>query len=107
MQEFIALVVAVSLPLACLPILWRLEQRSKGAQDANAPQAPATGNAGNLDATLSLVVDQLVARHAGLTQEKRARLEIDLRSAVDAELNKMVLQNADGAATDDPALSAR
>jgi hypothetical protein len=103
MQEFIALLVAVSLPLACLPILWRLEQRSPGAQDANAQQAPATGPAGNLDATLSLVVDQLVAQHAGLTQEKRARLEINLRSAVEAEFNKTVLQNADAAAADNPA----
>jgi hypothetical protein len=48
-------------------------------------------------------VDQLVAQHAGLTQEKRARLEINLRSAVEAEFNKAVVQNADDVATDSPA----
>ncbi len=102
MAEFIALIVAVSLPLACLPILWRLEQRRSGAQSSSAQQAHTAESAGSLDATLSLVVDQLVAQHAGLTQEKRARLEINLRTAVEAEFNKAVLQNADGAAGDDP-----
>lgn len=103
MAEFIALIVAVSLPLACLPILRRLEQRRSGAQNSVAQQARAGGPAGSLDATLSLVVDQLVAQHAGLTQEKRARLEINLRPAVEAEFNKTILQNADCAATDNPA----
>lgn len=103
MAEFIALIVAVSLPLACVPFLWRLEQRRSGAQNANAQQAHAAGPAGSLDATLSLVVDQLVAQHAGLTQEKRAKLAINLRTAVEAEFNKAVLQNAEGAAADKPA----
>lgn len=103
MAEFIALIVAVSLPLACLPILWRLEQRRSGAQDSEAQQPPGAVPAESLDATLSQVVDQLVAQHAGLTQEKRARLEINLRSAVEAEFNKTVLRNPDGAATDSPA----
>jgi hypothetical protein len=40
MAEFIALLVAVSLPLACLPILWRLEQRGSGAQDATHSRRP-------------------------------------------------------------------
>jgi hypothetical protein len=99
MAEFIALIVAVSLPLACVPFLWRLEQRRSDARTPNAQPAPA----GDLGATLSLVVDQLVAQHAGLTQEKRARLEINLRSAVEAEFNKTVLLNSDGAASENPA----
>jgi hypothetical protein len=57
MQEFIARIVAVSLPLACLPILWRLEQRRSGARTSNAQQSPAGGPTGSLDAALSLVVD--------------------------------------------------
>ena len=94
MENFLALMCAVSLPLLCIPILKRLERRGSAGPALGVKVEPLNTTDNGFEATRSYVVEQLVAKHTDLPQEQRARLEANLRSIVESEWMNTVLHRA-------------